>query len=283
MMDDSLTGRSCLVTGANTGIGRVTAVELARRGAKVWLAGRSAERTMPVVEEIARAHGPERAEFLKLDLGSLASVRSAAETFLARGEPLHVLVNNAGLAGQRGITADGFELHLGTNHVGHFLFTLLLKSRLVESAPARVVTVASVAHYKARGIDLAEARKSTKTFVGMAEYQESKLANVLFSAELGRRLAGSGVTTYALHPGVVASDVWRRLPWPARQLAKLFMLTNEDGAKTSLHCATAPELATETGKYYDACREKTPSRQARDLDLARTLWEQTERWTDCQF
>ncbi len=283
MPNDSREGFTCLVTGANTGIGRVTAVELCKLGAKVWLAGRSEERTMPIVRALCAEHGEGRAAFLKLDLGSFASVRAAAETFLATGEPLHVLVNNAGVAGHQGATADGFEMQFGTNHLGHFLLTLLLKERLVKSAPARVVTVASGAHYKARGIDFDAVRAPTATVVGLHEYEISKLANVLFSAELARKLEGTNVTAHSLHPGVVASDVWRRIPWPFRHLAKLFMISNEEGAKTSVYCATAEALASETGKYYDECREKTPSRLARDAELARQLWENSEAWTGTKF
>ena len=141
------------------------------------------------------------------------------------------------------------------------------------------MTVASQSHYGAKGIDWEAVRRRTRTITGMREYGVSKLANVLHSAELGRRLAGSGVTTYSLHPGVIASDIWRRMPFPARQIARSFMSTTEEGARTSLHCATAPELAAETGNYYDGCAQKQPSRQARDPELAAELWRRSEAWT----
>lgn len=270
--------RVCIVTGANTGIGRVTARELARRGARVFLAGRSEERTAPVVEEIRRETGDDRAEFLPLDLADLASVRRCAEAFLARDLPLHVLVNNAGLAGARGTTKDGFEIAFGVNHVGHFLLTTLLLERLKAGAPARVVTVASKAHRQARGIDWEAVRRPTQSVTGLPEYAVSKLANVLFSAELGRRLDGSGVTTYSLHPGVIASDIWRKLPWGVRGLAKLFMKSVEEGARTTVWCATEPHLAEETGLYYEDCRVTKPSRVARDPELAAELWRRSEAW-----
>ncbi|MBM4360445.1 MAG: SDR family NAD(P)-dependent oxidoreductase, partial [Deltaproteobacteria bacterium] len=151
-MSWSVADKVCLITGANTGIGRVSAIELARQGANLVLAGRSEERTRPVQEEIRQLGGS--AEFLPLDLGSLASVRAAASRFLESGRPLHLLIANAGLAGFRGLTDDGFEIHFGTNHLGHFLLTCLLRERLVASAPARVVVVASRAHYRARALDL---------------------------------------------------------------------------------------------------------------------------------
>ncbi|MBO0776124.1 MAG: SDR family NAD(P)-dependent oxidoreductase, partial [Actinobacteria bacterium] len=198
--------------------------------------------------------------------------------FLALGEPLHVLINNAGVGGQRGLTADGFELMFGVNHLGHFALTAALLDRLAASAPARVVTVASDAHYQARGIDFGALRQRTRSFTGVAEYAVSKLCNVLFSAELARRTAGRGITTYSLHPGVVASDIWRRVPWPVRPLMKARMLSTEQGARTPLYCATAPELAEASGRFYDNCRERAPSRFATG-ELARQLWDRSEAWT----
>jgi NAD(P)-dependent dehydrogenase (short-subunit alcohol dehydrogenase family) len=271
-----LKGKNAIVTGANTGIGRITAVELARAGARVWLACRSRDKTQPVIDEIVAAGG--KAEFLALDLADLASIRDSAKAFLATGEPLHLLVNNAGLAGQRGLTKDGFELTFGVNHLGPFLFTQLLIDRLKASAPARIVNVASTAHYDAKGIDWAALQKPTRTVTGMFEYRISKLGNVLFTRELARRLEGSGVTTYALHPGVIASDIWRKVPWPVRPIMHRFMKTPEEGAQTSLYCATAPELSAVTGAYYDDRKERKPSKIALDDDLAKELWRRSEEW-----
>lgn len=273
-----LRDRVCLVTGANTGIGLVTARELARAGAHVFLGCRSPERAEAALGAIRAAAPEARVEALAMDLGSLASTRDAARRFLDRGLPLHVLVANAGLAGPRGLTGDGFELAFGTNHLGHYLLARSLLDRLVASAPARVVTVSSKSHYQARGIDWDAVRRPTRSVTGLPEYEVSKLANVLFSAELARRSDPAKLTTYALHPGVIASDIWRRVPWPLRGLMKLFMITTEEGARTTLHCATAPALQAETGRYYDACREKKPSAPARDPALARELWERSEAW-----
>ena len=278
-MSTDLQGKVFIVTGANTGIGRVTAQEMAARGGQVFLAGRSEARTAPVVAEIRRATGNEKVEFLPLDLADLASVRSAAAAFLSRGLPLHGLVNNAGLAGQRGLTRDGFELTFGTNHLGPFLFTLLLLDRLKESAPSRVVNVASRAHTRAKGIDWDSLRKPAASRAGIHEYSVSKLANVLFTKELARRLDGSGVTACSLHPGVVATDIWRELPWGLRHLAKLFMISPEQGARTTLHCATSPEAATESGLYYDDGKVRHPSRIAQDPALAAELWRRSLEWT----
>ena len=273
------TGRVALVTGANTGIGRVTARELARAGARVFIACRSAERAQDALAEIrAAAALGGSVELLQIDLGDFASVRACAQDFLARGLPLHLLVNNAGLAGARGLSASGFELTFGVNHMGTFLFTQLLLERLKASAPARIVTVASRAHTRVRGIDFAVLRQPTQGTGGLPEYGVSKLANVLFSAELGRRLAGTGVSTYALHPGVVATDVWRQVPGPLRWLMKLGMISAEEGARTTLHCATAPALAGESGLYYDKCRPVAPSAAGQDPALAAELWRRSEDW-----
>ncbi len=273
-----LAGQVALVTGANTGIGFVTARELARMGAHVFIACRNAQRAQPALDAIRVASGNTQVEALALDLGDVASVRRCADTFLARGLPLHLLVNNAGLAGTRGLTASGFELAFGVNHMGHFLLTQLLLDRLLASAPARIVTVASRAHTRTDGIDWDALRQPTRSRTGVHEYAVSKLANVWFSAELGRRLAGTGVNTYALHPGVVASDVWRAVPWPFRSLMKLRMISTEEGARTSLYCATSPDCAGETGLYYDKCRLQTPSTLGRDTTLALKLWRESERW-----
>lgn len=277
----TLSGKTVLITGANTGIGRTTAQALAAGGAHVFLACRSEEKTRPVIEAIRAETSNNKVEFLELDLGSLASVRNAASTFLARELPLHLLINNAGVAGQRGITKDGFELHFGVNHLGHFELTRLLLDRLRASAPARIVNVSSASHYRAKGgIDFDRLRVATPSFSGLPEYSVSKLANVLFTRSLAKRLEGTGVTTYALHPGVVASDAWRRLPAPVSALMKLFMLSNDDGAQTSLHCAVSEEAAKESGLYYDKCAPRRPSRWARDEQLAEELWQRSEAWLE---
>ncbi len=272
-----LEGRTFLVTGANTGIGKETTRALAARGATVILACRSEANGRRALEEVTAQTGNRDLELLSLDLGDLASVRACAEGFLARGAPLHVLINNAGLAGRRGMTSSGFELAFGTNHVGPFLLTSLLLDRLRDSAPARIVNVASVAHYDAPGIDFDAVRKPTRSITGRREYAVSKLANVLHARELARRLEGTGVTTYSLHPGVIASDIWRRVPWPARALMKRRMDSPEHGARTSLYCATSPELASESGRYYDDCAPKQPG-AAVTASLAQELWRRSADW-----
>jgi retinol dehydrogenase 12 len=271
-------GRTVLVTGANTGIGKATAEGLVAQGARVYVASRSAAKGEAAVAAIKAATGSGSVWFLALDLADLSSVRSCAEAFLERSEPLHVLVNNAGVAGRRGLTRQGFELMFGVNHLGHFLLTQLLLDRLTKSAPARVVTVASDAHYSARGIDWDALRRPARGITGMHEYAVSKLCNVLFSQELARRTAGLGVRSYALHPGVVASDIWRRVPWPVRPIVTRNMLSVEQGAATSVYCATSPEVASESGLFYESCARREPSSVATP-SLGRELWERSGAWT----
>jgi NAD(P)-dependent dehydrogenase (short-subunit alcohol dehydrogenase family) len=274
----ALEGRVAIVTGANTGIGKVTAKTLAEQGAQVFMACRSESKARAAIEELSEGRNL-KIEFLALDLGDLSSVRRAAEEFLARDLPLHILVNNAGLAGSRGLTKDGFELTFGVNHIGHFLFTQLLLDVLKTSAPARIVNVSSKSHYQAKTIHFERQRVRTKSFTGLKEYETSKLANVLFTAELARRLEGSGVSSYAVHPGVVASDIWHRVPRPFRNIAKRFMISVEEGAQTSLHCALSPEAAEQSGLYYDRSKPRSPNPVAKDREMAAELWERSLTWT----
>jgi NAD(P)-dependent dehydrogenase (short-subunit alcohol dehydrogenase family) len=271
-------GRTFLVTGGNTGIGLATATELARQGGKVYVACRSEAKGSHAVASIVAATGNADVVYLPLDLADLGSVRACADAFLATGEPLDVLINNAGVAGHRGLTGDGFELTFGVNHLGHFALTMALLDRLAESGPARVVCVSSDSHYQAKGIDFTALRRRTRGITGLQAYAVSKLCNVLFAQELARRAEGRGITTYALHPGMVASDIWRRVPWPVRSLMTARMLTTEQGAATSLYCATSPEVAKQTGRFYDNCREREPSAVATE-QLGKILWERSEAWT----
>ncbi|MEZ4391637.1 MAG: SDR family oxidoreductase [Polyangiales bacterium] len=272
-----MNGRTFLITGSSAGIGKVTAQTLAARGGRVLLANRSEAKTRPVLDAIRGAGGD--ADYLHLDLSSLASVRRCAEDFLARGEALHVLINNAGVAGVRGLSVDGFQLTFATNHLGPFLLTRLLLPKLRERPGARVVNVASRAHARVLRLDFERVRQRERP-TGFLEYSESKLCNVLFTAELARGEAGPHVHSYALHPGVIASEVWREVPWPVRPLMMWRMKTPEQGAVASLRCAASPEVADDDGLYYDEDGLARPSsRLARDPKLARELWDRSVEWT----
>src|SRR3954447_8071910 len=183
-----LADKTFIVTGANTGIGKITARELARGGAHVILACRSEAKTAQVIDEIKGEVPGAKLEYVHLDLSDLASVRACADVIGARGTAIHGLINNAGLAGQRGLTKDGFEIQFGTNHLGHYLFTRLLLDRIKESGPARIINVSSKSHYAAKGIDWSALQKPTRSVTSMKEYSVSKLSNVLFTKELARRL-----------------------------------------------------------------------------------------------
>jgi len=250
---------------------------LAARGAGVVLAGRSEERTRPVLEGLRSRHPGITAQFLAVDVSDLESVRTAADRFLAGGAPLDVLVNNAGIAGTESLSRQGFDLTYATNHVGPFLLTNLLLPRILESEQGRIVNVASKANMMVKRIDWSLLdRRTSPRWSGFADYAVTKLMNVLHAEELARRLAGTRVTTCSLHPGAVATNVWRALPGPVQWFLKLFMLSNEEGARTPLYCATAPELRGVSGRYYDKCREARPNPLAMDDALAPELWKRTQ-------
>lgn len=264
-------GQRVLITGGNSGIGLVAARELARQGAEVILACRDTDKTKQALAAI-NAYAATPAVNLPVDLASLASVRNLAESFLERHDRLDVLINNAGLFPVRQqFTADGFEMQIGVNHLSHFLLTHLLLDTLRSSAPARVVTVSSKLHMKGQ-IDF-ESFKGVPKYSAQVAYNQSKLANVLFSAELADRLEGSGVTANALHPGGVATDIVRDLPWLVRKLIGFIFITAEEGAKTTIMLASDPSLATTSGAYFDQCQRRDPSALADDEALRARLWE----------
>jgi NAD(P)-dependent dehydrogenase (short-subunit alcohol dehydrogenase family) len=274
-----LDGRTFVVTGATSGIGLITAGALATRGARVFLGCRSVDKGEGAAAAL-RASAPGRSLALDLfpaDVADLASVHAAAEAFLSRGLPLHGLIDNAGVGGAHGLSPDGFELTFATNHLGPYLLTRLLEPALRAGRPARVVVVSSEAHRNVRSIDFEALRGTTRSRTGLPEYAVSKLCNVLFARELGRRWAGRGITTYALHPGVVATGIWRRVPGPLRWLITRFMIPPEEGARTTITCATSPELGAASGRYYRREREEAPSAVAQDDALAARLWEESAR------
>jgi len=266
------------VTGANSGIGLALVEALAARGSAVSiiLATRSEKRTAPVLSDLKSRYPAAQFQWLHLDVSDLGSVRGAAQSFLATKQPIDVLVNNAGIAGTRRLSPEGYDITYATNHIGPFLLTNLLLPRLREAPQGRVVNVASNAHFMAKELDWSVLERRTEPKrSAFKDYAVTKLMNILHAKELARRLAGSRVTTYSLHPGAVASNIWRSVPWPVQPLIKLFMLSNEAGAKTPLYCATAPELATISGRYYYKSREAKTSPLAQDAALARELWERT--------
>jgi NAD(P)-dependent dehydrogenase (short-subunit alcohol dehydrogenase family) len=275
-----------VVTGANTGLGRATAQALAARGDRVVFACRTESKARQAMDQVAAATGSESLEFLELDLADLDQVRRATQVLLERGDPIHLLVANAGLAAQRGVTAQGFELAFGVNHLGHFLFTtellplLTTASPAPDGAPARVVVVSSGSHYSAKkGIDFDAVRQPTASYSGMPEYGVSKLANVVFVQELVRRTEADELFAVSLHPGnLIGTDVMRRVPAPLESLLKRMRPTPEQGAKTSVLCATSAEVLDHRGAYYSVMKLKEPSRAATP-ELGAELWRRSEEWT----
>jgi NAD(P)-dependent dehydrogenase (short-subunit alcohol dehydrogenase family) len=272
-------GRTCLVTGATSGIGQVLARELARRGATVVLHGRSAERGAATLAAIRAQVPGAQVELLLADLSVQAEVRRLAAALRAGHQRLHLLLNNAGgLNPRREVTPEGLEVTFATNHLAPFLLTTLLLDLLLASAPARVVTVASRAHW--RGRMHFDDLQLSRGYGGWRAYQQSKLANILFTVELARRLEGTGVVANAVHPGVVATGFGGSKPGPTRwamRLARPFLLTAEQGARTPLWVATAKELAQVNGRYFSNGKEARPSARAQDVEAARRLWEVSER------
>jgi NAD(P)-dependent dehydrogenase (short-subunit alcohol dehydrogenase family) len=271
-----LAGTVVVVTGASSGIGRVTAERLAARGARVLLAGRNVETHAALVAELRRAGG--EVEHVPLDLNDLVSVRACARELAAREPRIDVLLNNAGVAGRRDLTQQGFEAAFGVNHLGHFLLTQLLLPSLLQTPGARVVNVSSKAHYGARAVEFDSLRRPATLLNTFSCYEVSKLCNVLHAAELARRYGAQGLHSYALHPGVLATGVWRHVPQPARALMKLFMKPEHEGADTSLLCAVGSQVAEHNGRYYDDGREVAPSALAQDRGLAEELWRRSEAW-----
>ena len=275
-------GKTVVITGGNSGVGKATAAALAGAGARTVITARSESRGSEALADIRRSSGSDLVDLVVFDLADLASVRKGAAVLLDRYDQIHVLVNNAGLVlTERTETADGFEATFGINHLGPFLLTRLLLDRLIASAPARVVNVASTAHRSARhGMDFDDLQ-SRRGYKGMQVYGRSKLANILFTDELARRLVGTGVTANCLHPGTVATgyardgDATGFLAFGVKVI-RPFILTPEQGARTSVYLASSPDVAGVTGRYFVKCRSRTPSAAARNEAAAALLWSTSE-------
>lgn len=269
-------GKTILVTGATSGIGLEASVALAGRGARVVLVGRDPGRTEAAVANVAARSGSREVSHLLCDFSSQAAIRKLAETFLAGHDRLDVLVNNAGAVNKRrSMTVDGIETTFAVNHLGYFLLTNLLRDLLVRSAPARVVTVASIGHRQGT-LDFDDLGYE-RGYRIMRAYARSKLANVLFAAELARRLVGTGVTSNSLHPGAVATNIWTGAPAWAKPLIYLLLRTSfisaEEGARTIVQLVADPDLEGVTGKYFEKGKVVTPAPLAQDEALAQRLWE----------
>jgi len=276
---EDLTGKTCIVTGGSTGIGHETALGLARLGAGVLVVCRSRERGQASVARIREETGSDSIELMLADLSAQASVRRLARDILAHNPQIHVLVNNAGVyRRRRELSEDGIESTLATNYFGPFLLTNLLLERMLASAPGRIVNLTSDLHRKAT-LDPAGLAADGR-FSGMKAYGRSKLANLLFNLELARRLQGSGIEVNAVHPGTVATEIAQGDGGPAAvlfRLARPFLLDAARGAETPLHLAASEELRGVSGRYFIRCEQVEPSEDATNEDLARQLWEVSEK------
>ncbi|MGD1210049.1 MAG: SDR family oxidoreductase [Candidatus Acidiferrales bacterium] len=283
----TMTGKTCVVTGANSGIGKETALGLARMGARVVLVCRNPEKGQAALEEIRRESGSPDLELLIAEMSSQASVRALAEQIRRTCPRLDVLINNAGGGvPARGLSADGIELVLATNHLGAALLTLLLLDLLKASAPSRIINVSSEAQRRAR-LDMNDLQFERRKYSGFAAYGQSKLLMNAFTFELARRLEGTGVTANCLHPGVVATNIWGADPPLALKLivavVKPFMLNSKQGAEVSLYLATSPDVATVSGQYFVKSKPAESNPLSRDPKVAGEIWRWTEKMIGVNF
>jgi len=277
----SMSGKICVVTGANSGIGKETALGLARLDAHVAMVCRNPEKGRAAVEEIRRESGSSQVDLLIADMSSQASIRALAAQIQQRYSRLDVLVNNAGgAAPTRTLSTDGIEMTVAANHLGAALLTLLLLDLLKASAPSRIINVSSEAQRNAR-LDMNDLQFEQRKYTGFAAYGQSKLLMNAFTFELSRRLAGTGVTANCLHPGVVATNIWGgNLPLIFKLIvavAKPFMLNSKDGAEVSLYLATSPEVAQVSGQYFVKSKPAKSNPLSRDPKVAGEIWQWTEK------
>jgi NAD(P)-dependent dehydrogenase (short-subunit alcohol dehydrogenase family) len=272
-----MTGKTIVVTGASSGVGKATARELALLGAHVVMICRGGPKADATLKELQKAVGDDRVEMLTGDLSSQTSIREIAAKFLETHDRLDVLVNNAGMIFPgREVTFDGLERTFALNHLGYFLLTELLLDVLKRSAPSRIVNVASEAHRMVKGIDFDDLQ-AAKAYHPWHVYGQSKLANILFTRELSRRLDGTGVTANSLHPGFVNSGFARDLAgfqkFALNILRPFAMISPQQGARTPVYLASSPQVEGLSGRYYNKRRPASPSPAARDDAAARRLWE----------
>jgi len=285
MSPASMSGKICIVTGANSGIGKETALGLAQMGARVVMVCRNAEKGEAALEEICREVGSSQVDLLIADMSSQASVRALAEQIQREYPRLDVLVNNAGGAAPgHTLSADGIEMTLATNHLGAALLTLLLLDLLKASAPSRIVNVSSTEAQSPSRLDMNDLQFERRKYSAVAAYRQSKLLMNAFTFELARRLAGTGVTANCLHPGAVATNIWNPDLLPLIgglivAVVKPFLLNSKQGAAVSLYLATSPEVAQVSGEYFVKSKPAKSNPLSRDPKLMAEVWLCTEKMT----
>jgi len=275
-----MNGKICLVTGGTNGIGKSTAQELARMGATVVIVGRDAQKAAQVTEEIRAASDNQNVDWLLADLSSQQDIRRLATEFKSKYSQLHVLLNNAGgTFTTRQLSVDGIEMTFALNHLGYFLLTNLLLDTMKASAPARIINVSSDAHSGGK-IDF-DNLQGELSYSSFGPYGNSKLANILFTTELARRLEGTGVTVNVLHPGLTSTGFGKNNPGLLMKVmgvvVPLIARSPERGAETSIYLASSPEVQSITGKYFVDCKVTQPAPQATDSVVAKKLWEVSDQ------
>ncbi len=277
-----MTGKVCMITGSNSGIGKATALALAKMGAIIVMVCRNESRGESAVNEIKALSGNQSVDLILADLSSQQSIRALAREFIHKYKELHVLINNAGVfLWKHSLTADGIETTFAVNHLAPFLLTNLLLDVLKRSAPARIVNVASSAHYGAR-INFNDLL-GEKHYSGLGAYNQSKLANVLFTYELARGLEGTDVTANCLHPGVVRTNLGRdngRVFLFLSKTSRLFSASPEKGSQTAVYLASSPDVTNISGKYFDRKAERKSSRESYDEGVGRRLWQVSAELTN---
>ncbi|MGB0918329.1 MAG: SDR family oxidoreductase [Flavobacteriales bacterium] len=281
-------GKTVVITGGNAGIGKATAISLAKKGAQIVFTSRSEDKAKAALAEIKSASGNEKLSYVLVDLNSQASVRKAAEELKTKCPKIDVLINNAGCyVSEKTINQDGLEMQFATNHIGHFLLTNLLLDNVKAADKSRIVNLASIAHKFTRELDFDDLNYEKKEYGGWDSYSRSKFCNILFTNELAKRLEGTGITANAVHPGGVRTEIaeknanwFTKLGWI---VMKPFMITVEKGAATSIYLASSPKVEGESGGYWVKSKKHFSNRPSQDPELAKALWKKSEELVGQEF
>lgn len=281
-------GKTVVITGGNAGIGKATAIELAKKGASVVITSRSEDRAKAAVSEIRSCSGNETVSYVLVNLSSQNSVRKAAEEIKTKCPKIDVLINNAGCyASELQLTEDGLEMHFGTNHLGHFLLTNLILDNVKAAENARIINLSSIAHKSTRKLNLDDINYAKEQYGGWKAYSRSKYCNILFTKELAKRLEKEGITVNAVHPGGVRTEIaeknanwYTKLGWI---LSKPLMVTVEEGASTSIYLASSPDLEGETGGYWVKCKKYFSNRPSQEEANWQALWKKSEELVGQKF
>jgi len=265
--------KNVFITGTTSGIGYETAISLAQQNCNLFLANRSEDKTIELIQHLSQVAPQSKVRFIHLELDDLQSVKHAAQEFLSVQEPLDILINNAGILGKKGLTKDGYEIAFGTNHLGHFLLTHLLRPMIASTPNSRIINVASNAHRSANFTNWDAIRTKTSSFSAFSEYGFSKLANIWHIKELVTLPEYQNITAYSLHPGVIKTDIWRHMPQPLNLLTSIPVLKNpKEGAQTTIFCALTNETFP-NGQYFSDCKPAQLSSLAQNTQLQKELWD----------